>query len=641
MKLGWHTLSVLLAFLSACNDDSGTKPTPQDTTPPAGVEDLATGSPRGGALALTWTAPGDDGMAGRAAQYSIRYSAAPLTESRWDSAAAVDSQPAPKPAGETESFALLGLGEGTWYVGLKSADEVPNWSVLSNVVSTTVAAPDTVPPSPVSDLTGVSATSTSVTLSWTAPGDDSTWGWPSAYDLRYALATITEETWGDATRVSGLPAPDSAGSQESCVVTDLRQGTDHFFALKATDEVWNWSELSNVASLATLPDAIPPSRVADLAAVSATTGAATLTWTAPGNDGSDGRASIYDLRYALTSITDETWDEAARVDGVPAPRSAGDPESFVVTGLAPVTEYFFALKAADEAANWSELSNVASESTVSLARLTDSPGATSGAYLPKWSPNGRVIAFYANWVGGQSQIYLISVGGGEAVQFTADPVAALFPSWSPDATRLAFVSRQNNGLWIMDAVPFAEASLLVSVPDPDQYTVSYSSWSPDGSHIAYSFATWAAPTQIFIVPSEGGPSELLVGGLSDNARADWSPDGSQIAFVSDRSGNYDLWVVPADGGEVTQLTFDPESDTWPAWSPDGSRIAFASKRAGTGNYDLWVMSATGANPTQLTFNPGEESGPSWSLEGNQIAFHANEPHTPLKYDIWTIAVPGP
>jgi hypothetical protein len=232
-------------------------------------------------------------MEGRAARYCIRYSTVPLTEARWDSATDVDSPPAPKSAGEAENFALSGLPDGTWYIGLKTADETPNWSVLSNVVTATLAAPDTIPPSRVNDLAAASVGSSSVTLSWTAPGDDSTCGWASAYDLRYALASITEETWRDATRV---PAPNSAGTEETFTVTGLVSGTEYFFALRAADEVWNRPALSNVVSVTTLSDVIPPSRVSDLAAVSATTGAVTLTWTATGDDGSEGRASAYDLR---------------------------------------------------------------------------------------------------------------------------------------------------------------------------------------------------------------------------------------------------------------------------------------------------------------------------------------------------------
>lgn len=89
----------------------------------------------------------------------------------------------------------------------------------------------------------------------------------------------------------------------------------------------------------------------------------TLNWTAPGDDGSVGTASQYDIRYSTSTITDANWATATQVTGEPAPKAAGLGETFTVTGLASSTKYYFAIKTADEASNWSPISNIASATT--------------------------------------------------------------------------------------------------------------------------------------------------------------------------------------------------------------------------------------------------------------------------------------
>jgi hypothetical protein len=87
-------------------------------------------------VTLTWTAPGDDGDFGRASQYDIRYSKTYLHEENWDSATKVVAPPMPGPAGSLESFTIGGLQAGvTYYFAIRTADERPNWSGMSNVAA--------------------------------------------------------------------------------------------------------------------------------------------------------------------------------------------------------------------------------------------------------------------------------------------------------------------------------------------------------------------------------------------------------------------------------------------------------------------------------------------------------------------------
>ncbi len=97
--------------------------------------------------------------------------------------------------------------------------------------------------------------------------------------------------------------------------------------------------------------------------LSGATSDVTLAWTAPGDNGTAGRASQYDLRYSTSPITSTNWDQATTVTNLPAPQSAGSQEVYKVTGLLPATTYYFCLKAADAGPNWSVLSNVAFRTT--------------------------------------------------------------------------------------------------------------------------------------------------------------------------------------------------------------------------------------------------------------------------------------
>ena len=92
-----------------------------------------------------------------------------------------------------------------------------------------------------------------------------------------------------------------------------------------------------------------------------------LQWTAPGDDGTIGRATSYDLRYRTTAIsgTDTLtwWNGATQVSGEPIPGNAGATDSMRVRGLTPLTTYYFIVRAADEVPNWSGYSNVATKTT--------------------------------------------------------------------------------------------------------------------------------------------------------------------------------------------------------------------------------------------------------------------------------------
>ncbi len=333
-----------------------------DTTPPAAVNNLAVSGTTGYSATLAWTAPSDPDSPVTA--YDLRYSTSAIDGTNFSSATTVTGMPVPKAAGSVETFTVTGLTPATaYYFALKSADASSNWSDISNVPSGTTGGPDVTGPTRINDLAAATQSDHSINLTWTAPSDTETG--VASYDVRYSTSTIDDVTWDSAIQVASVPAPKTAGSAESLLVTGLDSGVAYYFAIKSTDKVGNVSTLSNVASGTTLPpDTTPPAAVHDLAATNAKSNQVTLAWTASGDDGMVGQAAGYEIRYSTSQITDANFAAGTLVVQGLTPKASGQAESLVVTGLLPGTTYYFALKVFDEIPNTSALSNVAMATTL-------------------------------------------------------------------------------------------------------------------------------------------------------------------------------------------------------------------------------------------------------------------------------------
>jgi hypothetical protein len=218
---------------------------------------------------------------------------------------------------------------------------------------------DTIPPAAITNLTVRTPTTTSITLVWMAPGDDGTTGQAAEYDIRYSSSLITEQNWDSALQVSGVAAPKPANQLETFIVNGLSSAEDHFFAIKTSDEEGNQSQISNCPMGTTAQELSPPAAITDLEASASSETEVLLTWTAPGDDGLIGTASQYDIRYMPWRSAGFNWSDATSVIGEPVPKPGGEPDSFIVDGLDPETNYYFAMMTSDEVPNVSEVSNVA------------------------------------------------------------------------------------------------------------------------------------------------------------------------------------------------------------------------------------------------------------------------------------------
>lgn len=218
-------------------------------------------------IVLQWTAPGDDGTAGRATSYDLRYRTTSITGtdtlSWWNGATQATGEPTPGVSGSTDSLRVRGLQPvTTYYFMVRAADEVPNWSGYSNLAVKATTG-DATAPAAITSLAITGTTGTTIALRWTSPGDDGASGTARTYDVRYATTPITAANWTSATTVTGEPAPLIAGTVQTFTITGLQGSQTYYVAMKTTDDGNNVSALSNVVTGATL-DTIPPAPVRDM-----------------------------------------------------------------------------------------------------------------------------------------------------------------------------------------------------------------------------------------------------------------------------------------------------------------------------------------------------------------------------------------
>ncbi len=255
--------------------------------------------------------------------------------------------------------------------------------------------------------------------------------------------------------------------------------------------------------------------------------------------------------------------------------------------------------------------------------------------VPVWSPDGSKIAFENQQGYPDIEIFVANADGSNRINVTNHPALDANPSWSHDGSKLVFER------WGQDPNDFFAVELYTvnaDGSDPKKLTdngqMDYlPSWSPDGSKIAFEVFTADNKAAIHVMNADGtnikkvtddtyGEPDERYWVLWQGEPPAWSPDSSRIAFVSNDSGNTEIYAVGVDGKGLTNLTKDPAVDKRPRWSPDGSKIAFVSDRIG-GLPEIYVMAFDGSGLMQLTNNSAIDSFPTWSTDGSKIAFDSD------------------
>ena len=225
-------------------------------------------------------------------------------------------------------------------------------------------------------------------------------------------------------------------------------------------------------------------------------------------------------------------------------------------------------------------------------RLTTAPGVDAH---PRWSPDGKQIAFVSNR-GGSAQVWLLPVDGGEARQLTKLPVDVAGPIWSPKGDRIAFAAEVYPGKTPEEtaAQDRKKAEALGQAKVFDHLMIRHWDKWDEGkrSHLFVADATTGAAKDLTPKLEVNAPPAPF-GGSNDYA---FAPDGKELAFTAEPakdaawSTNTDVWTVPVAGGEAVNLTeANPGADAQPAYSPDGGLLAYVSQARAGFEADLWAI----------------------------------------------------
>ncbi|MGH8526270.1 MAG: hypothetical protein ACREXY_19315, partial [Gammaproteobacteria bacterium] len=222
------------------------------------------------------------------------------------------------------------------------------------------------------------------------------------------------------------------------------------------------------------------------------------------------------------------------------------------------------------------------------------------------------------------EIFVMKADGSSQIRLARTPAQSLtHPCWSLDGRRIVFAA----GTWTYKQNAPSDAEIYVinadgtdpkRLTDNDSYD-GHPSWSPDASQIAFE-SLRDGTHAIYVMQADGSNPTRITHGHGRQALPSWSPDGKKIVFLSEREGSAGIYVVDLKGGDETRLTTVGD-DGDPAWSPDGQQITFASRR--DGNWEIYVMDVNGRNARRLTRDKDTDRFPSWSSDGRRIAFASN------------------
>ena len=247
------------------------------------------------------------------------------------------------------------------------------------------------------------------------------------------------------------------------------------------------------------------------------------------------------------------------------------------------------------------------------------------AVQPNWSPHGHRVAFWGEQKGGRRDIWTVAASGGEPTLVTDDEFIDWNPVWSPDGEYLYFLSNRGAEMNLWRVSIDERTGLLRGAPEAAHLPNSCQqvSFARNGGSLIYGQNTRSENLwEIDFDPVRGkvvGEARPLTQGLKRYTFFSLAPDENSFVYLARGEPQQDLFIADRTGAQRKRLTDDAAQDIIPRWSPDGAWIAFISDRSG--KYEIWKIRPDGSELSQMTYEPGKDViAPVWSSDSSKLLY---------------------
>ncbi|MYN06797.1 Tol-Pal system beta propeller repeat protein TolB [Pseudoduganella aquatica] len=220
---------------------------------------------------------------------------------------------------------------------------------------------------------------------------------------------------------------------------------------------------------------------------------------------------------------------------------------------------------------------------------------------------------YVKEEGGQYLLMVADADGENEQLALRSNESIISPSWSPDGTKLAYVSFEQNKPVVYVQNLITRARTVVA---NEKGNNSAPAWAPSGNKLAVALSK-DGHTQIYTVNADGSGLRRISNSADIDTEPQWSADGQSIYFTSNRSNSAQIYRMNPDGGEAKRVTFSSGEKTSPRISADGKTLAYISHR--DGNYQLFTLDLASSQEQRLSDATDDES-PSFAANGKYILY---------------------